>query len=188
MSRGGDLGDVLDRLVLSTPQQRVLRGLVLLAALVFLGVVVVVSGEGHPVLTTLGVLLAVLAAVMPETNAPLALQLFLGLWWLVATPVRLDGWTLVAAAAFTAVHVATTLAATAPPGTDLDPALQRRWWGRTAACLAGAVAVWLVASVSPSHAPSPLVLAAAMVLVGGWCVVVALRLARSHTAGGAGAN
>jgi hypothetical protein len=129
-------------------------------------------------------LLALLAALLPETNAPLVLQLYLGLWWLVATPARLDGWTLFAAAAFTVVHLATTLAASGPPGTELDPGLLRRWRARTAGCLAAVVAVWLVASVSPEHEPSAMSLAVALLLTAGWCAVVAVRLARAHRATG----
>ena len=184
MRPGGEPGQVLDRLALASPQQKVFRLLSVLAAGVFLGAAVAASGDAHPVLTSLGVVLAVLAALLPETNAPLALQLYLGVWWLVATPARLDGWTLVAAGAFAVVHLATTLAATGPPGVDLDPALLRRWRARAAGCLAAVVAVWLVASVAPDHDPSAGTLAAALLLAAGWCVVVALRLARAHSATG----
>lgn len=182
MKRGGESGEVLDRVVLASPQQRVFRLLTVLGAAVFLAAVVAASGDAHPVITMLGVLLALLAALLPETNAPLALQLFLGLWWLVATPMRLDGWTLVAATAFTVVHLATALAATGPPGADLDPALLRRWLMRAAGCLAATVAVWLVASAWPDHDPNGLLLAAALLLASGWCIVVAVRLARAHGA------
>jgi hypothetical protein len=182
MSQGGDAGEVLDRLLLASAQQRVFRLLVVAAALVFLGTVVVASGDAHPVLTSLGVVLALLAALLPETNAPLALQLYLGVWWLVATPARLDGWTLLAAVVFAVVHLAATLAATAPSGATLDRALLRRWQGRALGMLAATVAVWSVARVLPDHEASGPVLGAALLLVGGWCVVVAVRLARSHLA------
>jgi hypothetical protein len=177
MSRGSD---VLDRLVLPSRQQRHFAALTVLGSAVLLGVVVGVGGDVHPVLTSAGLLLALLAALLPETNAPLALQLYLGLWWLVATPRRLDGWTLVAAVAFAVVHLSVTLAASAPPGTDLDPALLRRWWVRSAGCLAAAASVWLVGSVAPAHDPSAAALGVALLLVGGWCGVVAMRLARAH--------
>jgi hypothetical protein len=180
MRKGNDPDDVLDQLVLASPQQRVLRLLVVAAAGVFLGTVVAAAGDAHPVLTSLGVLLALLAALLPESNAPLALQLYLGVWWLVATPARLDGWTLLAAVAFAVVHLATTLAATGPSGSTLDPALLRRWQTRAVGCVAVTLAVWLVAVVLPVHDASGPVLGAALLLVIGWCVVVALRLARSH--------
>jgi hypothetical protein len=180
MRPGGDASEVLDRLVLASPQQRVLRLLVVTAALVFLGTVVAASGDAHPVLTSLGAVLALLAALLPETNAPLAVELYLGVWWLVATPARLDGWTLLAAVAFAVVHLAATLAATGPSGATLDPALLRRWQRRAVGCLAATLAVWLVARVLPDHDASGPVLGAALLLVCGWCVVVALRLARSH--------
>lgn len=184
MTRVGEPGKLLDRLVLASPQQKVFRLLIVLAAAVVLGAAIAASGDGHPVLTSLGVLLALLAALLPETNAPLALQVYLGLWWLIATPARLDGWTLVAAAAFAVVHLATTLAAAGPPGTALDPALLRRWGRRAAGCLGAALGVWVVASATPEHDPSPLLLAAALLLAAGWCAVVALRLARAHRATG----
>jgi hypothetical protein len=180
MRQGGEAGDVLDRLVLASPQQRVFRLLVVTAAVVFLGTVVAASGEAHPLLTSLGVVLALLAGLLPETHAPLSLQLYLGVWWLIATPARLDGWTLLAAVTFAVVHLAATLAATGPSGTTLDPVLLRRWQTRATGCLAAAVVVWLVARLLPGHEPSGPVLAAALLLAGGWCAVVALRLARSH--------
>jgi hypothetical protein len=187
MRRGaGEPGAVLDRLVLTSPQQRVFRLLVVVGAIAFLVTAGVAGGDAHPFFTTFGVLLALLAAVLPESNVPLALQLYLGGWWLVATPARLDAWTLVAALAFTVVHLATTLAATGPSGTVIDPALTRRWWVRAAGCLAAAVVVWLVATAWPDHDPSGLLLAAALLLAVGWCVVVALRLARAHAATGGG--
>ncbi len=136
-------------------------------------------------LTVCGLLLALVAAVLPETNAPFALLMFLGVFWLVATPATVDLWTLVAAAAVSLIHVAATLAASGPPGTHLDPTLVRRWQVRTLGCFAAAAGVWLVALVLSSleRRPSAVALGAALVLVAGWTAFVTLRLAWAHTRG-----
>jgi len=171
----------LDRLTLSSGQQRGFRAAVLVCALAFLAVVWV-HGEHHPLLTVVGVLVAAQAAGMPETNAPLVLLVYLGLLWLVATPDRLDGWTLLAAALLFAVHLACTLVSHGPAGLRLDPRLLRSWAVRGAICLAAGLLVWLAGrGVAAMQRPSSgVVLGAALAVVLAWCGLVALRLARSH--------
>ena len=172
---------LLDRLALSSGPQRTLRAAVLLGALGFLAIVWV-HGERHPWLTVLGALVAAQAAGMPETNAPLVLLTYLGLLWLVATPDRLDGWTLAAAALLFAVHLACTLVSHGPAGLRLDPLLLRSWAVRAAACLGAGVLVWLAGRVVASmHRPSSgVLLGVALVVVLAWCGLVALRLVSSH--------
>ena len=172
---------LLDRLVLSSAQQRGIRAAVLLGALGFL-VIVWVHGDRHPWLTVVGVVVAAQAAGMPETNAPLVLLTYLGLLWLVATPDRLDAWTLGAAALLFAVHLACTLVSHGPAGLRLDPRLLRSWAVRAAACLAAGLLVWVAGRLLAGmhHPSSSVLLGAALVVVLAWCGLVALRLAWSH--------
>ena len=181
MNRLADPSYLLDRLALSSGQQRGLRAAVLVAATGFLAVVWV-HGEHHPWLTVIGVLVAAQAAGMPETNAPLVLLAYLGLLWLVATPDRLDGWTLAAAALLLGVHLACTLVSHGPPGLRLDPRLLRSWALRAAVCLTAALLVWLAARVvaGTHRPPSSIVLGVALAVVLAWCGLVAVRLVRSH--------
>ena len=172
---------LLDRLALSSGQQHAFRAAVLVGALGFLAVVWV-HGDHHPWLTVVGALVAAQAAGMPETNAPLVLLAYLGLLWLVATPDRLDGWTLAAASLLFAVHLACTLVSHGPAGLRLDPAMLRSWAVRAAVCLAAGLLVWLAArGVAGMHRPSSgVVLGAALAVVLAWCGLVAVRLARSR--------
>jgi hypothetical protein len=172
--------DLLDQLSLSSPQQRLLRAVVLAAGAGFLLLVPLAGGGGHPVLVVAGVLLALLAALLPGSNAPLALVLFLGAFWLVATPERLGLWTLVAAWDLLVVHVACTLVGHGPPGVTLEHRLLRAWLRRGALCAAAALAVWLLArGVGSLDRPASAGAGAlALVVVVGWCVLAGIRLAR----------
>jgi hypothetical protein len=178
MSAALDPGELLDLLARSTVQQRVLRGVVLGSTGVFL-LLVGLAGEHHRVLVAVGVLVALVAALAPESNAPLALVLYLGALWLVATPDRLDLWTLAAAWDLLLVHLACTLLGHGPPGTTLDPRLLRVWLARALACAAAALVVWLLAvGVGSLERPaSAAAVAVALAAVVGWCVLAGLRLA-----------
>jgi hypothetical protein len=179
MSAAVDPTQLLDRLAASTVQQRVLRVVVLLAAGLFL-LLVGLAGDHRPVLTVVGVLVALLAALVPESHAPLGLVLYLGMLWLVATPDRLDLATLAAAWTLLVVHLACTLLGHGPSGTTLDRRLLRTWSVRALPCAGAALVVWLLAlgAGSLDRPASAAAVAGALALVVGWCVLVALRLAR----------
>lgn len=136
---------LLDRIALSSRQQQVARSVVLLAPLVFLALVTLSGGTFHPLLTVVGVLLAVLAALVPETNAPLGVLVYLAATWAITSVGALDGWTLLAAVDLFALHLAATLASYGPPGLVLDADLLVLWRRRAVVCLAAAGGVWLVA-------------------------------------------
>ena len=178
MSAALDPGELLDRLALSTVQQRVLRVVVLGSAGVFL-LLVGLAGDPRPVLVAVGVLVALVAALAPESNAPLALVLYLGALWLVATPDRLDLWTLAAAWDLLVVHLACTLLGHGPPGTTLDRRLLRLWLTRARVCAGAALVVWLLAlgAGSLDRPASATAVAVALAAVVGWCVLAGLRLA-----------
>jgi hypothetical protein len=163
----------------SSASQRWLRAAGFAAALTFLAVVWV-AGEHHPVLTAVGVAVAGQAALAPGSDAPLALVLYLGGLWFVATPGRLDLGTLVAGVALTLTHLACAVVAHGPPGLSLDRGVLRLWAARAPACAAGGLGVWLAgraaAAVHPSPGGAPP--AAALVLVLAWCVLVAARVRR----------
>ena len=83
--------------------------------MVFLWLVVLAGGSLHVVVSTGLLVLAVLAALMPDSSAPLFLVLGLaGRWW-VAVPDPWSGWTLAAAVLLLAVHLASTLGSYGPP-------------------------------------------------------------------------
>ena len=178
MSAALDPGELLDRLALSTLQQRVLRVIVLVSAGAFL-LLVGGAGDHRPVLVVVGVLVALAAALSPESNAPLALVLYLGALWLVATPDRLDLWTLAAAWDLLVVHLACTLLGHGPPGTTLDRRLLRLWLTRALVCAGAALVVWLLAlgAGSLDRPASATAVAVALAAVVGWCVLAGLRLA-----------
>ena len=88
--------------------------------MLFLAAVPASGGVFHPVFTVVGVLLAILVTLLPETNAALGLVLYLGGLWMVSTSGRLDLWTLAAALLLFALHLACTLSSYGPPGLRLD--------------------------------------------------------------------
>jgi hypothetical protein len=130
--------------------------------------------------TVVGVAVALLAALAPESHAPLALVLYLGTVWLAATPDRLDLTTLAAAWVLLVVHLACTLLGHGPAGTTLDRRLLRTWSLRALPCAGAALVVWLLALAAGSlgRPASAVAVAGALALVVGWCVLVALRLTR----------
>ena len=182
-----DPGGVLDRLVLSSRQQLGLRALVLAAALAVLALLPAAGSAFHPWLSAAGAVLAVLAALVPESHVPLALVLYLGALWVLVVPGTLGVATLVAAVLLGVLHVACTLASYGPPGLTLDHRLLRVWARRAAACATAALLTWLagrgVASLDrPSAALAPVV---ALVLLVGWAALVRRGLlAPDEDAGG----
>jgi hypothetical protein len=168
---------VLDRVALSSPEQRFFRAVALAAPCAFLAIVPLAGGVFHPVLTAAGVLLAVLVALVPDSHAALGLVVYLGGLWMLADP-GLDLWTLPAAAALLALHLACTLASYGPPGLVLDRALTALWRARATVCLAAAFLVWLVARALAflDLPPDSLVVGAALLALLGWVGFLTVRL------------
>lgn len=172
------IGRALDRLLLSSGEQRALRLLALLAAVGFLAVLDAAGGTVRTVLALVAVVLALGAALAPESGVVLALLVYLGVLWWLSVPTSLNGWTLLAAALLTTVHVACTLASYGPPGLWLDPGLRRRWAVRWLLCLAAAAVVAVVARLAVVVGPGrpELAVGAALVLVLAWVGFWSVRL------------
>lgn len=169
---------LLDRAVLAHRQQRVLRAGVLASTVAFLWLVVLAGGSLHVVVSAGLLVLAVLAALMPDSSAPLFLVLGLaGRWW-VAVPDAWSGWTLAAAVLLLAVHLASTLGAYGPPALAVPGDLLRTWVGRAAVMLAVTALVWLVAGLFTTLAlpGSVPVLAVALGVVVAWIALLGRRL------------
>lgn len=173
---------VLDDIVLAGPQQRALRVVALVTACVFLVIVPASGGVFHPVFTAVAVLLAVLVAAAPESNAALGLLVYLGVLWLIAAPGHLDLWTLAAALDLLVLHLACTLASYGPSGLDLDRDLLRLWRGRFVLCAGAAVLVWAVAwTVRFLDLPaSGTAVALALAALLGWVTFLTVRLAQGR--------
>jgi hypothetical protein len=170
--------NVLDAIALSSPGQQVLRGVEAAAPVLFLAAVPASGGVFHPFLTVVGVLLALLVTLLPETNAALGLVLYLGGLWMVSTSGRLDLWTLVAALLLLALHLACTLSSYGPPGLRLDPVLLRLWRGRTVLCVGAAVLVWASAAVVDflDLPASGVGVGLGLLVVLGWVALLTVRL------------
>jgi hypothetical protein len=183
MSVLADTTGLLDRIVLSSRQQRWLRAVVLGSGLAFLGLVPAAGGGFHPVLSGVALVLLLATALMPESNAPLGVVLYLACLWVVTVPRTLGIEVLLGAVTLTALHVACALASYGPPGLTLDRAFLGLWWRRFGYCLGGAVLVWVVSrAVSLLNLPaSGLALGAALVLVLGWVTVLTVRLTGGRT-------
>ena len=170
----------LDRVALSTPEERALRALVLVTPLVFLALIPAGGGVFHPVFSAVAVGLAVLVALLPEGNAALGLVVYLGVLWFLSAPEPLGGWTLVATVDLYLLHLACTLLSYGPPGHRPDATLLALWSRRSVLCLGAAVLVWLVARTVDflDLPPSGAVVGLALVVLLGWVAVLTVRLAR----------
>ena len=179
MSVLADTTGLLDRIALSSTQQRWLRVVVLGSGLAFLALVPAAGGGFHPLLGGVALALLAVTVLVPESNAPLGLVLYLGGFWVVTVPRTLGIEVLLAATALTALHLACTLASYGPPGLTLDRAFVSVWWRRFAYCLTGAGLVWVLARtvVLLDLPPSGVALGAALVLLLGWVTVLTVRLA-----------
>lgn len=179
MSVERDTADLLERLWVTSPQQRVLRLSVVVATLVLLAAIPAAGGVFHAVFSVLAVVLALVVAVLPESHAGVALLLGLGVLWAISVPERLDGWLLLAAVTLMVVHLACTLAAYGPAGHHLDGDLLLVWARRGGLCVVVTLAVWLLArAISFLDLPgSGLLLGAALVVVLAWVTFLTLRLA-----------
>jgi hypothetical protein len=173
-----DATGLLDRIALSSPQQRWLRVTALVSGLAFLGLSPAAGGGFHPVLSGAALVPLLFAVLMPESNAPLGLVLYLGGLWVVAVPRMLGVEVLLAAVVLAALHLACALASYGPPGLTLDGSFLALWWRRFGYCVGGAGLVWLLsrALVLLDLPPSGLALGAALVLVLGWVTVLTVRL------------
>ena len=178
MSVLADTTGLLDRIALSSTQQRWLRFVVLGSGLAFLALVPAAGGGFHPLLGGVALVLLAVTVLVPESNAPLGLALYLGGFWVVTVPRTLGVEVLLAATALAALHVGCALASYGPPGLTLDRAFVSVWWRRFAYCLGAAGLVWALAhAVVLLHLPpSGLALGAALVVLLGWVTALTVHL------------
>jgi hypothetical protein len=183
MSVLSDTTGLLDRIALSSRQQQWLRLAVLGFGLAFLGLVPAAGGGFHPILSGVALVLLLISVLIPESNAPLGLVLYLGGLWVLTVPRTLGVEVLLAAVVLTALHLACALASYGPPGLTLDGPFLALWWRRFGYCLGGAGLVWLLsrAVVLFDLPASGLAFGAALVLVLGWVAVLTVRLAGGRT-------
>lgn len=184
MSPMTKLGALLDHVAVSSLQQAVLRGLILLSAV---GVVALVDGAGGSVgalVIAVVVGLGLVAATVPDSSAPLFLVLALGWLWGAETPDVWSGWGLAVAALLTVIHVAATLCGYGPPALRVPPALVRAWTGRGLVLLASATLVWAASGLLAGLdlPPSMAVLVVALALVAAWIGLLVVRLVSREAA------
>jgi hypothetical protein len=179
MSYLTDTTSLLDRVSLSSPQQRWFRLAALAGGVAFLVLIPLAGGGWHPALTALAVVPLVFTVLLPESNAPLALIVYLSGLWVVTVPRSLDAEVLAAAVALSGIHVACVLASYGPPGLVLEPAFVALWRRRFGVCAACAGLVWLLArGIAFLDLPATgAALGVALVLLLGWVVLLGVRLA-----------
>jgi hypothetical protein len=178
MSVAADGRRVLAGLALLSGQERLLRAAVPVFAVAFLAVVRAAGGASHAWFGLALVALSLLAALMPDSSAPLFLVLGLCGLWAVSMPQQIGAPLLVAALLLLVLHIAVTLASYGPPGTVLDAALLRRWVARSGGLAAVTALVWLVARLLtnldlPASVPAFVVALAASLA---WVAYLVLRL------------
>jgi len=179
MSVSRDAGDLLDRIAQTSGQQRLLRLGVLAGAGVVLVAIPSAGGGFHLLLSLIALLVALLAAMMPESHAGAVLLVTLGLYWVVLVPQHLGAWLLVAAAGMGLAHLCATLASYGPAGHHLDPVLLRTWGRRAWVAVVATIAVWLLTGLLDflDLPPSRFALGAALLVLLGWVAYLSVRFA-----------
>lgn len=182
MSTLSDSIEFLDRLGRLSDQQRLLRAVVPVSTVVMLVLERVSGGSASPLVVVLALMLSVIAALVPDSSAPLFLVWLLGLHWAVAVPDRVSVTTLAAAAVLLFVHVACTLASYGPFALVLEPWLVVLWVRRCATVLAVTALVWLLARIlSGLDLPATgWALGAALLVLIGWGGYLSRRLAEGE--------
>jgi hypothetical protein len=128
------------------------------------------------------IVLSLVTAIEPDSNAGLFTVIFLCWYWLTHVPTRpgdaMSPWALGAGLCLLAFHAATAARASAPGLADLDPAFWRRWLSRVAVIATALGGGWGLTAVMASQHPGrdSLTLAAFAILVGStayarWAVV-----------------
>jgi hypothetical protein len=178
MSRVSEASAALDRVVLASRQQVLLRSLLLAAALAFLLLVPAAGGTPGRFAILALVVAAAVAALAPAGNAPLVLVLGLGWLWWGQVPDAWTTWSLGAGVLLLVVHVASTLCGHGPPALVLPGSLLRAWVGRSMVLAAATALVWLAAGLLTTLdlPQSPVAVVVAMALVAGWIVLLLSRL------------
>ena len=179
MSRGSEIASFLNGLNRLSGQQWALRAVVAVAPFVALSATHQAGAPWRPWLAALLLGVTLLSALLPDSHAPLAVLLLTGVHWVLTVDENLSGWLLVATIALLGFHVACLLAAYGgPPSVVLDPVLLRRWSVRTGLAAAAGTLVWLAAWVAERLEPagSGWLLAAALLVLLGWTVLLARRL------------
>lgn len=168
----------LDRLVLASRQQVLLRVVPLLATPLFVWLTVALGSPYHPLLTIGLVLLAAGAALLPDSSVPLFLVLALALTWALQVPQTLSGWTLLAALLLLAIHLACTLCSYGPPALALDRRTLGPWVTRALVMASATAIVWVGTAVLSGldlpAGPVPMVLGLGVAL--GWTAYLGRRL------------
>jgi hypothetical protein len=178
MSRVSEVSAAVDRAVLASRQQLVLRGLLLAATAGFVWLVAAAGGSPGLLSVVALAVAAAAAATAPDSHAPMVLVLGLGWLWWGEVP---DSWStpsLVAAGLLLVVHGTATLGCYGPPALRLPGPLLRAWTGRGLVMLAATALVWLAAGLLTTLdlPQSAAVVVAAMALVAGWIGLLMVRL------------
>lgn len=124
------------------------------------------------------VLLGCLAAVTPDSVAPLVVIAAMCVQWVVLVRPMSVAWSLVPALCVLVVHVTAARASSLADHAQLQGILVRRWLGQTAAVGVAVVVVWiLVVVLSATAIPAGVgVTALAFVAAGATMVAMTLRL------------
>jgi hypothetical protein len=178
MTPAQELTRFLDEASRCSRQQLLFRAAIPAATAGLVGTEVLAGAAPGTLLPLLALLLALLAAALPDSSAVLFLLLILGVHWAMVVPEQLSAWVLLAGAALLAIHVGAALASYGPPSLVLDAGLVRLWGVRSGVLLATMVLTWSAARLlSVLHLPaSGLVLGAALALLTAWTWLLTRRL------------
>ena len=156
-----------------SPGQALLRLTVVVAPLL---VLVAARGAGAtwsgPV-TVVVLVLALGAALEPDSHIGLVVLAVLGWFWLARVPDPTNLWALVAGWAVLAFHAAAALTATAPAGATRSGTVLGRWLWRVLAAGGATTLVWLLARAAAGLRPAGQA----------WLTVAALLLAAAFGLG-----
>jgi hypothetical protein len=172
------VGRLLDGLSRLSPQQRLLRTVPVPATVGFLLLVAGAGGAWRPIFAVPALLLAMAAALAPDSGFGLYLMLALVVLWAEAVPQQVDGWLLGAGLVLLVLHLTLTLAGVGPPGITLSRWALRGWLLRALALAAAGLVVWLAARLLAGTAePSGWAMGIGLAVLLGWLAWLTVRLA-----------
>lgn len=166
----------LDRVIVASPQQWLLRAGASLAATAAMGISAALEGWSTAAFVVV-VGLAVLTSLWPDSHAPLLVDVLVILSLVVAIDDPASPWLPAAAACLVVHHTTITAAASIPLGGELPASVLLRWIRHALAVIVATGALWLaVVAMERRQLPGSAELTAlALIVAGGLALAVKHR-------------
>ena len=161
-----------------TPSRLVIDALVFGSVATAIGSLLLTSHRGPTWPALVIVFLALIALLLPDSEAAMATMMAYGVWWFYAVLDVTTPWAVPAAVALLVFHAVIAHAAAGPAGMSTDRTTARAWWRAGVLVSAPTVLVFAVVALARDAATTPPAIVGITLLL----VMVLLVLAVRHTA------